>query len=280
MRLSERSYPHPVVGNRDDVPGAGFQAVIQATSDKEYFYIDVQVRCSSDAVASLVKSKKAAYVVHVECTNTMFRDAKLFHDDQCRIQIPSTKLFDRFEVNVFACALGTISSYSVPGAHDDYDGAQFDLSEGDIIALADGEDFFVEAEDSLVSVGSIMVVEESKSAEAGPMTVAYNRDKIAIILSKRDFAAYKLLKSHEHLGSTLTSTIVLPVLMQALTMMKSKAEDAEFTGLRWYDNLTRRIDKLGLSGKDFDVLDVAQLLLDQPIRRALSAGKALAEAGA
>lgn len=280
MRLIERSYPHPVVGNRDDVPGAAFQAVIEATSDKDNFYLDLDIHCSSDAISNLVKDKRAAYVVHVECTNTMFREVIRFHEDKRRILIPITKLFDRFEVNVFACALGTISSYSVVGAHEDYGSAAFDLSEGDIIAVADGQEFVVETEDALVRVGSIMVIEESKTTDDGPMEVIYNREKITIVLSKRDYAAFRLLKGHDHLASTLASTIVLPVLVQALSFLKAKPEDAEFAGLRWHDNLQRRLEKIELAGKDFDVLIAAQTLLDRPVKRALAAAKVVAETGA
>lgn len=42
MKLSSRSYPHPVVGSRDDVPGAAFQSVLEMTTDKEAVYIDVE----------------------------------------------------------------------------------------------------------------------------------------------------------------------------------------------------------------------------------------------
>ncbi len=33
MRLSSRSYPYPVVGNRDDVPSLAFQAALDMSSD-------------------------------------------------------------------------------------------------------------------------------------------------------------------------------------------------------------------------------------------------------
>jgi len=279
MRLSERSYPHPVVGNRDDVPSAGFQAVILGSCDRENFYIDVEVHCGSGAIAALVKDKKAAYVAHIECTNTMYREAIRFHEEKKTLVVPVSRLFGRFEVNVFVVALSGISSYSVHGAHEDYAGASFDLSEGDILAVGDGKYFDPEPEDALVRVGSIMAVEESKTTEDGPMAVVYTRDKIIIILSKKDFTAYKVLKGHEHLGSTLTTTIVLPVLVEALNLLKAKPEDAELLDLRWHDNLRRRLEKLGLLGKDFNALDVAQVLLEQPIKRALSAGRAYIEAG-
>ena len=53
MKLSLRSYPHPVVGNRDDVPGAAFQATVEMSSDKENVYIDASINCSSSTLNHL-----------------------------------------------------------------------------------------------------------------------------------------------------------------------------------------------------------------------------------
>lgn len=271
MRLIERSYPHPVLGNRDDVPGAGFQATLAASSDKENFYIDVDVRCSSDVLKALVAEKKAAYVVHVECTNTLYRNATQFHEPNYRLVIPTSKLSERFEINVFACALQRIPGYSIPGAHPDYIGATFELSEGDIIALGDGHEFPIESEDALARVGSIMVIRESTVQDDGPMQVEFNDQKIVIILSKRDFKSYKDLKTDERLSSILTCGIVLPVLAQAITHVKEA--DSELERLRWFDNLKRRIE--GLEHPSQEPLEIAQKLLELPIKRALASANAL-----
>jgi hypothetical protein len=275
MRLSERSYPHPVVGNRDDVPGAGFQAAIVATSDKENFYIDFKLECSSEVVRSLIREKRAAYVAHVECSNTLYRQAFRFHDDSHQITIPGSRLFDKFEVNVMACALASVPAYKVAGAHPDYGDAAFDLAEGDIIAVADGEEFLAEFEDSLARIGSIMQVDESPVDEQGPMKVDWNGKRIAIILSKKDFATYNILKNLEPIGSTLASTIVLPVLILALAEVKNGESDQ--AGCRWYDILQHRLKKIGVAGSDFDELEVAQQLLELPIKRALASARALQE---
>src|SRR4051812_12123712 len=101
MKLSSRSYPHPVVGNRDDVPGAAFQAALETTTDKEAVYVDVSITCSSKTLNDLIKKKDASFVLHVECSNTLFRRAFEFSESNHRIQIPSDNLNDAVEMNVF-----------------------------------------------------------------------------------------------------------------------------------------------------------------------------------
>src|SRR5437879_1147963 len=104
MRLTSRSYPHPVVGNRDDVPDAAFQAVVEMTTDKEAIYLEAAVNCSSKTIKDLIKKKDANFVMHVECSNTLYRRAFEFHDNAYRAQIPADNLNDAVEVNVFARA--------------------------------------------------------------------------------------------------------------------------------------------------------------------------------
>ena len=108
MRLSARSYPHPVLGNRDDVPGAAFQAALEMTADKEQVYVAADVKCSSSAINDLLAKEDAAFVMHVECSNTMFRRGYPFNAAAHRISIQADNLNDAVEVNLFVRALNPI----------------------------------------------------------------------------------------------------------------------------------------------------------------------------
>ena len=278
MKLSQRSYPHPVVGNRDDVPGAAFQAAVEMSSDKQNVYIDVAAKCSSSTINQLIAEGAAKHVIHVECSNTLFRRAYEFAESSTRISIPAENLNDAVEVNVFVRALRDAWRYSVEEAHPDYDDATFQIRDGDIIAVGEGYIFHIESTfDSLSRIGSIMQIEEAQEDGDFPMRVDFNGDKIRIILSKTDFKDYKLLKAQEGVSAALTTTIVLPVLVEALHFWKSGEAGGEEDGLRWMRALRSRISKLELESES-DNLILAQRLLELPLRRALVASRQLAEA--
>ena len=278
MKLSQRSYPHPVVGNRDDVPGAAFQAAVEMSSDKENVYIDVAAKCSSSTINQLVSHGVAKHVVHVECSNTLFRSAFEFAESSKRISIPVENLNDAVEVNVFVRAMRDVSGYSVDAAHSDYGGAKFQIREGDILAVGEGYIFHIESSfDSLSRIGSIMQIEEAMEDGDLPMRVDFNGDKIRIILAKADFRDYKLLKAQEGVSAALTTTIVLPVLVEALHFWKSGEAGAAEDSLRWMRALRSRIAALELEPES-DNLILAQKLLELPLRRALIASRQLAEA--
>jgi hypothetical protein len=272
MRLSNRSYPHPVVGNRDDVPGAAFQASVEMTTDKEAIYLDVAVNCSSKTINDLINKKDAQFVMHVECSNTLYRKAFEFQDGTYRAQIPTDNLNDAVEVNVFARATRAISSYRVEAAHPDYGSTIFGVDKGDILAVGEGHLFYLDAPfDALSPIGSIMQIQASHEDGDRPMQVEYGGPTIVIFLSKRDFADYNLLKNME-ISVALTTTIVLPVLIEAINQVRANDDD----DLRWVRALKRRIESMQLKLDD-DAFELAQKILELPVKRTLASARMIAE---
>ena len=277
MRLSARSYPHPVLGNRDDVPDAAFQATLEMSTDKQSVYIATDVACSCAVLNSLLNSGDTEFVVHVECSNTLFRRAYPFRGTTHRISIPADNLNDAVEVNVFVRAVNRLPAYYIPEAHADYGKTTFDVRRGDILAVAEGQVFHIESNfDTLSRIGSIMQITELQNDGDFPMETSFEGDKIVIFLSKSDFADYKLLKLHEGVAGPLTTTIVLPVLVEALHILKEDSNGIE-DARRWVRALARRIENQSL-GKDVQPLILAQRLLELPIKRALSSSRMIAEA--
>jgi len=275
MRLSSRSYPYPVVGNRDDVPGAAFQAALEMSSDRQAVYLDAQIKCSSKTINDLVKKGDACFVVHVECSNTLYRRAFEFEKDTYRIQIPSDNLNDAVEVNVFTRAKKNLSGYRVDKAHSDYGSVAFNLEKGDILAVGEGHVFYVEAPfDALSPIGSIMQITESHKDGDQPMQVEYGGQKILVELSKKDFEDYKRLKATEGVSTALTMGIVLPVLVHAIYYLQQSDEEDD---LRWVRSLKRRIDGVGMKLED-DPLEIAQRILELPLKRTFASARKLAEA--
>lgn len=278
MRLSARSYPHPVIGNRDDVPGAAFQATVDVSTDKENVYLDVTTVCSSDVVVDLVNEDAATYAVHVECSNTLFRTVFQFREAIKRLSIPADNLNAVVEVNTFVVATKNISGYRIPDAHTDYGDTSFDIGKGDVLAVAQGYTFDVESNfDSLGRIGSIMQIVESSEDGDRPLLVDMGRDKLTIILSKPDFGVYRLVRGQDAVSGPLTCAIVLPVLVEALRVLVGA--DGDNDDLRWSRILRRRVSALGRDlTESTDCLEVAQELLELPIRRALASARQLAEA--
>jgi|SRR5579862_5497548 len=274
MRLRNRSFPHPVVGNLDDVPGAKFQADREMTTDKQNIYIDVEVVSSNNTINDLISAGKAAYVVHVECSNTLFRRAYEFSSATHRIAISMDDLNGPVEVNTFARSRRPMNAYKVQKAHADYESAAFTIAVGDILAVAEGEVFYIESDfDALKNIGSIIEIRESDNQGDHPMRAQFDSEKIVIFLCKADFALYKELRANEAVTAALSGLIVLPALTEALRLLQDGEED----DTRWRQRLRFRVESLDLDLENGEPLELAQKLLELPLKRALLSTKSLAE---
>ncbi len=275
MKLSSRSFPHPVVGNADDVPGAEFQATLEFRSDKTNFYLKATVRCSSRTLNRMVAKGTACHTLHVECGNTLYRRTFDFAEADCEVPIPVAQLHGDVEVNAFVRAKAAVSDYAVEGAHEDYGEATFPVAPGDILAVGDGQVFDADhSVDALRRVGALMEVEQSPLPGEQPMEADFGQDKIVILLSEPDFALYRVLKTHTDLNGHLTTTLVLPVLIEALHRLDDREDDAG--RFKWARLLRQRIDALPDDARS-DALKTAQALLVRPIHRALTTAKVYAD---
>lgn len=272
MRLSERSYPHPVLGNKDDVEDVAFQVTFDVVPDKSNYYVTVTPQCSSSTLKKMINKGTAVYVLHVECSNTLFRRAYDFAASPHTVTIPANQLNAKVELNAMIRAKKDVPAYRIDNAHEDYGDARFDVKAGDILAVAEGQTFDADTtHDSLKKISSIMQVEESPKDGDHPMEVdPFSTNKIRILLCKQDFTRYKNLKHIPALSSHLTTTLVLPVLLQALHLVRDDESGVQHLG--WYSNLKKRIEAIGLENESEDLI-IAQHLLDMPIRRALSSAE-------
>lgn len=267
MKLSERSYPYPVIGNRDDVPGASFQATIDVAFDAETVFIDVLVATSSRTLIDLVDSEAASFAVHVECSNTLYRAVQRSTDAKFRFAISKEYLNDTVEVNVVAIAAQDIEGYSVDGQHAEYGQHSFSVRKGDILAVYPSQQFTVERDfTSFKNIDSIVTLIPAPDDSDRPMSVQYEDDKIVIMLARADFRQYGLVRNSS-LAPLLAATIVLPVVMEAVRILRDSPEEMDF---RWCRAIAKRLEELEVSLRDDDPLIVAQRLLELPIKRALS----------
>ena len=202
MKLSQRAFPHPVVGNADNVVDVAFQSPIEVTQDSANYYLKVHVQCSSKTIAQLIKTGSAAYLLHVECSNTLYRNVFEFGVAEEEIAISSDQLNSTVEVNLFVVAKKDMPKYKVDQAHPDYGNATFSVAAGEILAI--GEPYTFEADidfDALRSVGSIMQIRELPGPDDSEMRFDFNSDKISVMLSPHDFNIYKTIKLNKMLSA-------------------------------------------------------------------------------
>ncbi len=267
MKIKQRAFPHPVVGNGDDVD-AGFQAPVQVYRRGDFFEIEIICQMNSESLRERIDSKEATFGIHIECSKSFFREMKMFkpRNGLASVKIPVTSLSGSVELNVVVFATKEITKYRIKGSHEDYGRKTFFISPGDFLAITEGHLFNADIhQDMLESVDSIMQIRVRPDNEKN-VAIQLDNPKIVVLLPKEDFKNYALVRNDMTFQAVVISSIVLPVLMEALKLIATGDEDYE--SCRWYDNLVHRMAQKDLDAEG-NPFENAQALLEMPLSRTL-----------
>lgn len=264
MKINPRAFPMPVVGNGDDV-NAGFQATYAVTNDRVDFTISIELVCSSASLLRLIEEDKAAYVMHVDCSTTMFRRAFTLPTDKSTIKISGRDIDKVVEITSFIVAKADIPDFRVENANPDFAGASFDVSAGDILAYDDTFRLHADlAFDQLKSVSAIINIKGSDD-DRRPAEVGLSGDKVIVRLCRDDFRNYLAMKIAPDQRELIVTLLVVPALMEAVFSYKAKSpEEREMH--RWCRILRSRFEELDI--ENLSAFEIAQWLLELPLERA------------
>ena len=262
MRHDDASYPHPVAGLHDDVSGElTYDADVRATSRDVTIALS-NLHATNATIAALLRTSHASFTVVVTCPATYYREGVDFYESEHEISIPAGSLLGRVQVDVAVCARTAIDNYRPEGLHADYGATVFRVEEGDGLAIAEPMTFDVEKEfDPLKApVSSFMRIKRGDFPE-GPYRVRYDLERILIEMSHRDWDSYSYLRNHT--PQVLHSSVVLPVLAEAVSRVRTDADTRE---LNWGARVCAMLDAQGIAD-DEPLVVSAQKLLQEPFPR-------------
>ncbi len=263
MKVNTKSYPHPVLGNGDDIQGT-FKVDFTYELGRDSVSLNPIFTLSNKTLESLIKKGKASFVAEAECRSTFFRDSFATGNNIEKFTIPSRLLRERVSVGFFICANEDIKNYKPDGCHPDYQGMPFDVEKGDVLAVGGNCEFIAEKDfDPLrPPVSSFMSIREGRCHE-GPIEIDYTSDKITIELSKSDWQNYINIRNQKVAEGTLHASVVLPVLIDAIYKVKEGSSD--YADQNWFGRLDAILVAKGLRSKE--PFEAAQKILDNPSAR-------------
>ncbi|HYD93224.1 MAG TPA: hypothetical protein VEB18_02080 [Candidatus Paceibacterota bacterium] len=266
MKAKNISYPYPVLGNEDDVKGT-FDVSFKHALRREEVALMVGFKLKNKSLEKLVKEKKAAFTVEVECPGTFFRKSFSTFEHDARFVIGSGLVREHVSAAFYVRAVEPLPKYKIDGSHPDYEGFPFDIGAGDVLALGGHTSFIAEKDfDPMRPAVSSLIAIKPGTHAVGPMQIDYSQDKILIKLSERDYKNYGIVKGRVGIAGVLHASIVLPVLAEAIKLVHEK--DHETQGTHWHKRLEIILRQQELPADDG--LLAAQKLLRSPLERCLS----------
>lgn len=261
MKVNAKSYPHPVLGNGDDL-GGSFRVELPYEMGRDAIVLHPTFALKNGGIEDLIKKGKASYIIEVECRSTFYRRSFSTRNADESVSIPSKLLRERVTVGFYVCADQDIKGYKPTEPHPDYEDADpFDVEAGSVLAVGGFSSFIAEkAFDPLrPPVSSFMSIIDGTRQE-GPMEIDYEGEKITIELSKTDWKKYLTVRGQKPVHGILHGFLALPALVDAIH--KVQRGDSGFEDKNWYGRLEAILEAQSLQEKD--PYEAAQKILGNP----------------
>lgn len=216
------SFPHPVLGNEDDVTGEfNISLEVTRTDDRKIIFENFTSGITNSYIQSLIDSGDASCFVKVHCSST-FKTWML--ETKGKIEIDENDVANKIEVQVLVITQKEISNYSHTSFNAQYGTEVFSLNTNEVIAISGKETIQIPKVDEKLGLGNIFKF-NSQQCDM-PIRFQFQQDKIHI--------NYPETKNGEHPPNMLFSTnpwtafniFIVPSLAEALKFIDSDIKAA------------------------------------------------------
>lgn len=275
MEVKERHFPYPIIAKwSDDIQYQAESSLVPTINkEKDSYVLAYRVAINNPTIMNLIRSNKATLVMHIECTNSLYR--KLFPlplngSDifEGEVIISADEIYGKADATIMVIATDTISNYTPEGIHADYDGVACELQKGDYIAAIETYKIPLRQEyDLLKKISTIIVFNRDDKRKKGPIQVDFYDDKLVAKLPIKLHDTYQELKDYKNCTAILTSMLVVPVLMEGLSHIKELWSERGSRSERWFNLLCQKLDDMKCDMGNASPIEVAQEILDLPYER-------------
>ena len=257
------SFPHPVLGNRDDF--VTLPDFSQKSSDDESNYIyDVSIVLNNPVIEALIEAGSAQYVCEVSCRRTFYRHCVVASSKVLHVVIPKNVVFGEVSLVLTVNTTAPIDHYENSAANPDYHGYPFRLEAADLLAYIGSWTFQTDIKaNEYKTVGSF--IHFYRDAPGGEVVYDLSGQDIRIQLPQEMYDQYVQKLNVQRFRDILIFSIVKEAIVYALTQYSS------FTETRWA-RLLKSAEVLSDYSFDDDIdmdmaMEMANILLKNPHKR-------------
>lgn len=270
-----RAYPHPVLRpGSNDYEKVEFEVDIELTRIPKTTRIGVEANAqlSDKDLQGLVESGNAEYVILVRAIQTQFRSAFRCGRPVIKHQFANGEVAGRVEISPLLVCKSRIHQFRASRWHRDYGGMAFDLKPGDLLAIDETKEYWVDMEEE-VPVSSIIRLDRNDRLSEGSWQCRLGEQKVVLEMSPKDHEQFMAIR--DRVNSTgdaiyLMNSIYLPALTWVL--MEADKDPDSFSDYRWYRSLDSQLEANQLKpiGTCGNRLVDAQRLLQRPFEKLLA----------
>lgn len=275
MEIKYKLYPYPVLSQySDDYKIGEFDVSIDIVRDGYNLRADFLATLTSPGLKELIKSGKAQFVYHLECSQTGFRTAIQTTNTSESYTISNKSVNGKLQICPFIVAAEDIPAFSIEDFHDDYSGTSFDIEAGCVMAVGKMATIDISKDiDDLTNAPSVFSIIRNADTSCRQMLVDMSGRKIVIKLPLNDYYSYKQLSKTPQTQAILNSLTIIPALTYVLAELKcmSVNDRMENADALWYKTISKVLLKqfdCNIESDEFNscnCIELAQKLINDPI---------------
>jgi len=274
MLLSKRLFPHPVLRStpHNDYKESLFKLAFEENKvdqNNKLAFKSLQFVTNNDRFRQMVQSGLVNVYIHLECSNTLYRELILLSLEPIDFEINKKDLNGKLFITAFAVAASDIKDYFDEDFNSDYELTHFNIDKYDIMAFDDGYSIDVIHDvDKDDKINSIFVVVPKEDNQADGVEYVYQGNKIIIKMPHLSYNQYDRLKYIKRYQNLFFSLFAIPILAMSLNELKKTSFDDLDVQYRWFLSVKKAykdINSQDLNEESFEKLDTfkfAQLVFN------------------
>lgn len=248
MRNQQQEYPHAYLAEgRNDYSQGSFALSLEeqsVTSDNFVLKFIYSLDCAG--LQQYIAAGKAKVVMRVKSPAASFRKNYEFDvcTNRCAISIPKQDVAKSIKAQAFIVAAEETDSFALPEHNQTYfHGIKFSLRKGDLLGESAEFEFKLDDTELQKPISSIFTIQCNEDTTES-MVPNFEGEKIVIYLSQRLYDVYFAMRKKHEFRRYLSAVIVVPALVEALTLMQVSQEDASIENRRWYRAIQSKLPKV------------------------------------
>ncbi|CEN81839.1 hypothetical protein NE452_02010 [Paeniclostridium sordellii] len=218
MKTTYRDYPYPVLAfYNDDYPNKSFSYTLQCSHEHSKFKMNINFNLDCIILQNMISDKDACFLIHIECSNTRFREIYKTHENNISIDINSNNINDKVDVTITIISTSKTESFTSWEFNPIFSGNYFKIDKGDILAIACDQSITITKDDSPTGSSLFNITVSDKNTH---LSWEIDNSSILIKLAKKDFELYNSLIHYKQSRDILTNMIIMPIITEILTVLK------------------------------------------------------------
>jgi len=272
----ESSFPHPVLGNSDDIIDGKFiiNARGRAINGQYEYKIIADIGTQNKEYDNLIENNQAVILIDIYCQQTLYKHSTTSTEKTIPLTFDHADLRGIVELTAYLIATEDITNIRFEKQSRFFGDAEFRIDKGDWIGVSNKIKHYVDPpfeKDDFNNKIPIIIIKTDKNSNKNFFKVKWADDQLVVLIPDKLYKKWSPYNISRYNYINWCS-IILPVLTEAIYKIDS-GEYIQLQDLKWYYVVQQELEKLDLG--ELDSSAKAQILLDGPFNKMIQQLKPL-----